>query len=63
MDYKQQLIAKKVQSKGFKSKVEAKCIECIYDDQSSGTWRQQVDNCQSNHCPLHSVRPRATNKE
>lgn len=37
--------------------VKAKCKECIYDPIAPGTWLQQVAECSSSNCPLHSVRP------
>jgi len=33
------------------------CKECIYDDKSEGTWRQQVEGCTAINCPLFSWRP------
>jgi len=38
--------------------IDAKCRECIYDPKSgTGTWRQQVEACTSQTCPLFQVRP------
>jgi hypothetical protein len=38
--------------------VNAKCRECIYDPiGGSGSWRQQVEACTVNNCPLYPVRP------
>ena len=39
--------------------IAAKCRECLYDDQSAGTWRQQVSACPSTECSLWPVRPLA----
>lgn len=33
------------------------CKQCIYDQYSKGTWRQQVEACTSPGCALYSVRP------
>lgn len=33
------------------------CKSCIYDKAASGTWREQVENCGSQHCPLWQHRP------
>ncbi|WP_415903186.1 hypothetical protein ACMXYR_05200 [Neptuniibacter sp. QD29_5] len=33
------------------------CKACIYDENSSGTWKQQVTDCTSKSCPLFNVRP------
>ena len=33
------------------------CKYCIYDETSTGTWRQQVEACTSPTCPLYSLRP------
>ena len=35
------------------------CRECIYDQNASGGWRQQVTICTSFDCPLYKVRPRS----
>lgn len=57
-DRKQQLIKREASKPGFRGKVNAKCIECIYDDiGGQGTWRKQVEDCTSKMCPLYSVRP------
>jgi hypothetical protein len=40
--------------------INAFCKGCIYDpDSGLGTWRQQVELCASNICPLHPYRPRS----
>lgn len=36
------------------------CKSCIYDPAVGGTWREQVENCASTHCPLHQHRPMTT---
>lgn len=33
------------------------CKTCIYDKAAPGTWREQVENCTSQHCPLWQHRP------
>jgi len=33
------------------------CKQCIYDDKSEGTWRQQVEGCTAITCPLFGWRP------
>ncbi len=58
MDRKQELIAKQSSKPGMRGKVNAKCIECIYDDiGGGGSWRNQAENCTCLTCPLYSVRP------
>lgn len=38
--------------------VEMKCVECIYDPSGgNGTWREQVEGCTDETCPLYPVRP------
>ena len=59
-DYVKGLIEKHKARKGYKSKIIAKCIECIADPCDTGTWRQQVEACNSTDCPLHEVRPTTT---
>jgi len=57
MDNRDQLITKHKNKAGFKSKIIAKCIECLYDPVQKGSWRQQVQSCTSPKCPLFAVRP------
>ena len=40
--------------------IAAFCAECIYDPAAGGTWRAQVEACQSRRCPLWPYRPGAT---
>lgn len=42
---------------GLRPKINAFCIECVYDPCGEGTWRKQVTECTSQACPLFSVRP------
>ena len=39
-DYKAELIARESTEKGLRGKLNAKCIECLYDPISQGSWRQ-----------------------
>jgi len=58
-DRRADLIAKEASKSGFRGKVNAKCIDCIYDDAigGNGSWRKQVEDCTSFDCPLFDVRP------
>lgn len=51
------LVVKLAKKPGLRGKLDAKCVECIYDPQSEGTWRKQVENCTSPSCPLFHSRP------
>ena len=45
-------------TRSYKTAVEKKCRECIYDPSwGNGGWRQQVKDCTSYDCPLYPVRP------
>ena len=50
------LIRKHVKKPGLRGKIDAKCIECLYDPYQPGTWRKQVKDCSCWHCPLYKVR-------
>ena len=39
--------------------IAAKCRDCLYDDNASGAWRQQVSARHLTDCPLWRVRPLA----
>lgn len=57
-DLKERIIQRETSKPGMRGKINAKCCECIYDDLGgNGTWRQQIEACESFKCPLHAVRP------
>ena len=56
-DLKAILIDKMTSKAGLRGKIDAKCIECIYDPYCTGTWRKQVEECTSLACPIYPVRP------
>jgi hypothetical protein len=57
-DRQQKLIAQESRRSGLRGKINAKCVECVYDDiGGGGTWREQVEACTAVSCPLFSVRP------
>ena len=60
MDYRDMLIDKHREKPGLRGKIDAKCIECIYDPKLPGNWRQQVGACAIRGCPLWEVRPKST---
>ena len=45
---------------GFRARVDAKCVDCIYDECAPGNWRQQVEACASPDCPLWDIRPKSS---
>lgn len=52
------LIGREAGRPGRQGKVNAKCIECIFDPGSGeGNWKQQVEACTCTGCPLFSIRP------
>ena len=57
---RQELIKLHVSKPGWRGKVNAMCIDCTYDPKSGeGTWRQQVEKCAIESCPLYSIRPKS----
>ena len=56
---KQEKLAHRLALKaGLRGKIDAKCIECVFDNTQAGSWRKQVENCTSLACPLYPVRPK-----
>lgn len=53
----QDAITRQMSKTGLRGRLNAKCIECIYDPAGPGSWRQQVAACSSPQCPLYDVRP------
>lgn len=52
------LIEKHSAKSGLRGKINAKCIECIYEENAgTGSWRKQVEGCTAKSCPLYAVRP------
>jgi len=60
IDIKHKLMEKYARKAGLRARINAKCIECVYDPHMPGGWRQQVEKCTSLSCPLYSVRPIGT---
>ncbi len=44
----------------LRAAIDAKCRDCIYDQQSPGTWREQVAACTATECSLWPRRTAAT---
>ena len=59
--YKQRLINRLTSKAGLRGKVDAICVECVYDPCEDGTWRLQVANCACKSCPLYTSSPKPTN--
>ena len=53
---KNDLINRMASKPGLRGKIDAKCLECIYDPHQAGTWRKQVEECTSMTCPLFPIR-------
>jgi hypothetical protein len=52
------VITRQAGKPGLRGKVNAKCVECIFDPiGGGGNWRQQVEACTSVTCPLFLIRP------
>ena len=57
-DLKSRVITRESAKPGMRGKVNAKCVECIYDDLGgNGTWRKQTEACVAVECPLWPIRP------
>lgn len=41
----------------MRAAINAKCRDCIYDENEPGNWRQQVTACTSDDCALFLLRP------
>ncbi len=59
-DHRDVIIHRLAIKAGLRGKIDAKCVECIYDPYQKGTWRKQVEKCTCLACPLYTVRPRTT---
>lgn len=61
---RQKVIQAQASRRGYRGKVNAKCVECIYDPISGGgTWREQVAACASTKCPLWPIRAASRGKK
>ena len=43
--------------KSMRRAINEYCKECIYDDCSTGNWKQQTGACTVTACPLYEFRP------
>jgi len=44
-------------TRSLRKAIDNKCKDCVYDPANKGTWRQQVEACDIESCPLWPVRP------
>ena len=51
-----QIIAERLRRPGYRARIDAKCVDCTYDEAAPGTWRAQVRECTVTGCPLWPVR-------
>ena len=40
-----------------KQAIDEKCKDCNYDSLAGGTWKEQIENCNSPDCSLYDFRP------
>ena len=57
-----QIISRLLLKPGIRPRIDAHCVQCIYDEQATGSYKQQVWGCLVNQCVFHPVRlrPRGT---
>ena len=48
---------------GLRSRIDAHCVWCSYDELVPGSWRKQVRECGVSDCPLFDVRPSSAAKQ
>ena len=53
---KSEVISFILRKPGLRARINAHCVACIYDNQSVGTWRKQVEDCTVEDCSLYDVR-------
>jgi len=56
-EYKQKLLNNHSNKTGLRWKINANCIDCVYDPIDSGSWRQQVEDCKHVICLIYKHRP------
>ncbi len=63
IDYQRNKVINREKAKpGLRGRINAMCATCIYDPfGSTGTWRQQTEECTSYNCPLYDIRPVSEN--
>lgn len=62
-EHRRAVIERLINKAGLRPKIDAFCVECIYDPCSEGTWRKQVTDCTAPSCPLFTVRPKVIHGE
>jgi hypothetical protein len=53
---KSEVISFILRKPGLRARINAHCVACIYDNQSVGTWRKQVEDCTVEDCSLYDFR-------
>lgn len=48
-------------TRGFRSRINEKCRDCVYDPANRGNWREQVYLCTVESCALWDIRPKPSN--
>ena len=56
---KDELIARHKAKSGLRGRIDANCIDCVYDPGAPGNWRKQVQECAVDSCPLWDIRARS----
>jgi len=46
----------------LRKRIDEKCKDCVYDPEEAGAWRQQIEGCTVQLCPLWDVRTKSTTK-
>ena len=52
-----QLVQWLVSKETRQNRINAKCVDCIYDEALGTNWRKQVSDCLVTDCPLYPIRP------
>jgi len=52
-----QLVAWLASKDTRQNRINAKCVDCIYDEALGINWRKQVSLCTMTDCPLYHIRP------
>ena len=55
---KDQIISRLLLKPGIRPRVDAHCVQCIYDEQAVGSYKQQVWGCLVSQCIFYPVRLR-----
>lgn len=59
---KEVILDRLLSKKGLRPRIDANCVNCIYESSFVASWRSQIEDCTDCVCVFHEVRAKTRNK-